>query len=189
MSQFYSALETDLEGPTRLRYSVGYSAEELSTFIIDTDEEDPNFVGANLETLIRTTLKAMCKSKGERFLDVEAFSRDDRAIRLEIVERFGWDILNCRIVKIGPHLHFYGWAVVVDNRLSDRFESAGFEPSFHFHIEAIEHQNALDGELFAVIDPTLCEIDYSVAVSEPVDSVRWDMLNSDIEEHLCNIRD
>ena len=189
MSQFYSALETDLEGPTRLRYSVGYSAEELSTFIIDTDEEDPNFAGANLETLIRTTLKAICKSKGECILDVEAFSRNGRAIPLEVVEWYGWDILNCRIVKISPHLHFYGWAIVVDNKLSDRFESAGFQPSFHFHIEAIENQNALSGEPVAVIDPKLCEIDYSVGVSEPMNSVDWDSLNSDIEEHLCNIRD
>lgn len=188
MSQFYKVLEARVDGPTRLRYSVGYSAEELSTFVTHTEEDDPNFGDANIETLIRMTLKAICKSKGERFLDVEAFGRDDRAIPLQVVGLFGWDIFNCRTVKIGPHLHLYGWAVEVDNRFSDRFESAGFEPSFHFHIEAVEHQSDPHSDAVAVIDPESCKIDYSVAVSEPVDGVSWDLLNSHIEDHLCNIR-
>jgi hypothetical protein len=189
MSQFYKALEAGMETSTQMRYSIGQLDDDQAMFVDATAVEHRFPTSVNVGQLIRMTLTAVCNSGERKFLEMETFGTDRRAIPIHITEKFGWDILTSRIVKVGPDLHLYGWAVVVDDWLSDGFESAGFEPSFNFHIEGIEGALVPNRTPASVIDPRVSQIDYSVALSEPVDSVSWQMLNRRIADHLSNTRD
>jgi len=147
-------------------------------------------MSANIEQFIRMTLAASCVQRRNSFIEMEAFRRSATdAFQPNVLEKFGWSIFNSRIEKIGLDLHFFGAAVAIDDRLVDCFESAGLDPAFSFRIQSVLRPAANTRTLTHVVDPQASQIDYSAAVSEPVTSVSWDMLNKRIAEHLFNVRD
>lgn len=147
-------------------------------------------MSANIEQFIRMTLAESCVQRGNNFIEMEALRRNAiDAIQPNVLEKFGWSIFNSRIEKIGRDLHFFGAAVAIDVGLVDCFESAGLDPAFSFRIQSVLRPAASTRTLVHVVDPQSSQIDYSAAVSEPVNSVSWDVLNKRIAEHLFNMRD